>query len=138
MLNAFLKQVNEYKEFILLVATLVGGLFFVRDYFATKQEVKVLQCQAENGIVVLETRINAEKLTAQILGLKKQVGDNEYAKQLVTPGNIDQTKGFLNTINTLNQDIKKLDKDLEYQQEKQRRAEDTLKPGVCERAAVQK
>ena len=69
MLETFLKQAAQYKELILLIVAIFGGIFFIRDYFATKHEVKVLQCQAENGLTLVESRVNVEQLTKRVLAL---------------------------------------------------------------------
>ncbi|MFP3613529.1 hypothetical protein SB778_25845 [Paraburkholderia sp. SIMBA_050] len=61
-LEGFIKQVGQYKELIVIVSSLVGGVYFVRDYFATKDELKVLQCQAANGIALVQSKVQAEQI----------------------------------------------------------------------------
>ena len=76
-MNQFFEIAKQYKEMILLIASLIAGIFFVRDYFATKQEVEVLKCQAENGIALVESRINVELTTKKIISLQKEIEDQK-------------------------------------------------------------
>lgn len=126
-MNQFLEIAKQYKEITLLIASLTGGLFFVRDYFATKQEVEVLKCQADNGIALVESRINVELATKKIITLKQEI---EEQKQRLT-GKAGQEK-----VDTtpLTLEINRLKADLTNEYATQRRAAENLKPGTCERA----
>jgi hypothetical protein len=42
MLKNFLEFARTYKELVLLIVGIVAGIFFIRDYFATKDDVKIL------------------------------------------------------------------------------------------------
>ena len=77
-MKEFLEQANKYRELILLIAGIVAAVFFVRDYFATKQEVKILQCQAENGIALVESRMNAEITTKKIIRVVPSTKFNHF------------------------------------------------------------
>ncbi|WP_349572701.1 hypothetical protein [Azotobacter salinestris] len=126
-MNQFLEIAKQYKEMILLIASLTGGLFFVRDYFATKQEVEVLKCQAENGIALVESRINVELTTKKIIALQKEIEDQkERVKNKAGQAKSDTTP--------LSLEINRLKSELGNEYETQRRAAENLKPGVCERA----
>lgn len=126
-MNQFFEIAKQYKEMILLIASLIAGIFFVRDYFATKQEVEVLKCQAENGIALVESRINVELTTKKIISLQKEIEDQkERARNRTGQATSDSP--------SLSLEINRLKDELGNEYETQRRAADNLKPGACERA----
>jgi hypothetical protein len=62
----FLKPVNEYKELIALLLFFLGGAFWIFDYFATKHQVKQLQCLLNANIGFIQGRMDSGSLS-QIL-----------------------------------------------------------------------
>ena len=126
-MKVFLELLKQYKEMLLLISSLVGAVFFVRDYFATKQEVEVLKCQADNGIALVESRFNVELLTKKVIGLKQEVENQEAASK--------SRRGQAKPDTTpLSLEIDRLKVELTREYDTQRRAVDNLKPGVCEKA----
>lgn len=73
-LKRFLELFNSATAIGTVVVTLTGGLFFARDYFATKTELKVLQCRMDAGQVVAETYRRLDANYAQTADLKLMQG----------------------------------------------------------------
>jgi hypothetical protein len=74
MLDNLLGYIRTYRELAFLFTSIVGvfvsvvgGVFFVRDYFATKADVATLKCQAESSIAIIDSRINTDHLTQQLI-----------------------------------------------------------------------
>lgn len=133
--DEFLKQALQYKEFILLIVSLVAAAFFVRDYFATKQDVRVLQCQAQNSIAIVEGKVTAEALKTTILALEKQINE---ATQRKKSQKFEDTSETSDTLNTLNLELEERKNELASATSAQNIAIANLKPGVCERKAESK
>ncbi|WP_157025481.1 hypothetical protein [Paraburkholderia heleia] len=134
-LEGFLKQAAQYKEFIAIIAGLVVTAFFVRDYFATKEEVRVLQCQAENGIALVENKVNAEDSKTKILAIQRQIND---AIQRGRNQKGVAAQAASETIMTLNLDLDQLKTDLASANAAQATAISNLTPGVCDGKATSK
>jgi hypothetical protein len=129
-MQVFLANAREYKEAILLVAGLVSAGLFVRDYFATKEEVDVLKCQAENGIAIIESRMNGELLAKRVLALGIQVED---ARKRSRGGTTDSLG-----LKALQLEEDNLRKQMSKEQDTQARAGENLKPGACEKIVRKK
>lgn len=134
MLKEFLESVKNYKELVLLVVSLVIGTFAVRDYFATKEEVEILKCQADNGIAIVESRMNSDQLTKRIIAIKVEIDDAKSKLTAARVKNPDKSAGVVSLV----LEEEKLHRDLAQEQATQRRAADNLKPGVCEKAVRKK
>ena len=126
-LEGLLKAIGPYKETALLLIALVGAFVFVRDYFATKHEVRILQCQAENGIAVVESRMDEEQLSKRLLDLVTRV-DAARDGVASTPSG------------TAGQVVKQLELEIESVKRERDRAIDTrhqaarnLKAGECDK-----
>lgn len=124
MLKDFLSTINTYKELVVLVSLLVGTTLFVRDYFATKNEVGVLQCQMQNSIDILESRMNTDELTSRLMRLKAEVQEGKGKIMATTVGS--GTSEWLIAINT---EIDKLEKEISAQEALRRRAAEDVAPG---------
>lgn len=134
MLKEFLDTAKNYKELLLLVVSLVIGTFAVRDYFATKDEVEVLKCQADNGIAIVESRVNSDQITKRIIAIKVEIDDAISKLTSAKVKNPDKSAGVVSLV----LEEEKLHRDLAREQDTLRRAADNLKPGVCERAVRKK
>ncbi|MDR7009957.1 hypothetical protein [Paraburkholderia strydomiana] len=110
-------------------------MFFVRDYFATKQEVRVLQCQAQNGLALVESRVQSESLKKNILSLQHDIDDLVEKKKKLTG---QAAKSAVDAIAALNFDLKNATSDLNDERASQSKAIENLKPGVCENEVVKK
>lgn len=133
--EGFLKIASQYKEFILLVAGLVSAVFFVRDYFATKQEVRVLQCQAQNGLALVESRVQAEALKKNILSIQHDIDDLVEKKKRLSG---QALKSTADSIAALNLDLRNATADLNDEHTSQSKAIENLKPGVCDNEVSKK
>lgn len=128
MLKSFLETIRAYKELILLVVSLVGGTLFVLDYFATKKEVLVLQCQMQNGIDIIESRINSDDLTKRIVRLKIEVEDGRSELRAAR-----SDPALSELLLSLEAEIRRLEKELDGEETLRRRAADNAAPGgTCE------
>lgn len=125
----FLQTVDEYKKLILALAALASAALVVRDYFATKEEVEVLKCQAENGIAIIESRMNGELLAKRVLALGIQIEDARK-----------RSKGATDPIGlkALQLEEDNLRKQMGKEQDTQSKAGENLKPGVCEKIVRKK
>jgi hypothetical protein len=61
-LSSFLKAAGEYKEFVALVAFFMGGIFWAFAYFATKEQLKQIQCIMSANMASLQGRMNSASL----------------------------------------------------------------------------
>lgn len=134
MLKEFTEFLKTYKELILIITSIVGGAFAVRDYFATKEEVEVLKCQAENGIAIVESRMNADQLTKRIIATKKDIEDATSKLKAAKVRDPEKSAGVI----SLSLEEERLRKELSREQDTQKRAADNLKPGICEKAVKKK
>ena len=62
--NRFVTRLKEYKEFIAILVFFMGGFFWIYGFFATKDQVKVLQCLTNNNIALIECRMQKRFLFA--------------------------------------------------------------------------
>ncbi len=128
MIKEIVDLLRPYRELATIAIGIFAAFFFVRDYFATKEEVEILQCQMGNGIALVESRINAESLGKQILNIKTQM---EEAKSKLKAAKADAVETSV-TLNPLNLEVDRLTRDFENEEKKRLHAADQLKPGVCE------
>lgn len=134
MLKEFTETLKTYKELLLIIVSIVVGVFAVRDYFATKEEVEILKCQAENGIAIVESRMNADQLTKRIIAAMKDIDDATAKLKAAKLKDPERSAGIISL--TLERD--NLQRELTREQDTQKRAADNLKPGVCEKAVKKK
>ena len=66
-LSSFLKIANEYKEFVALVVFVIGGIFWAFDYFATKEQVKVLHCILNENMTFVQGKMDSASLSQLML-----------------------------------------------------------------------
>ena len=132
MIKELVAGLKEYWTLITMISTAVGAVFFVRDYFATKEEVEILKCQAQNGIAIVESRMNIDQLTKRIIAIKAEVEDTT-AKLKIKVREPEKTGGIVSL--TLEED--KLRTDLKREHERLQLSADNLKDGACA-AAVRK
>jgi len=128
VLQEGLDALKKYKELVVLVASIVGGTFVVRDYFATKEEVEILKCQAENGISYVRSRIESDQLMKMFI---------EIEKSLKVSGSGSKTK---DVSDLARQQIERdqLRARMNHEQGKQMLAEENLRPGFCEKSVRKK
>jgi hypothetical protein len=62
-LSSFLKTAGEYKEFITLVVFVMGGILWAFAYFATKQQLKAVQCVLDANVAFLQGRMDSASLS---------------------------------------------------------------------------
>ena len=134
MLKEFVEILKAYKEMFLIIASLVVGVIAIRDYFATKEEVEILKCQADNGIAIVESRINSDQLTKRIIATKRDIEEATTKLKAAKVKDPEKSEGVI----SLTLEEEKLRKDLGKEQDTQKRAADNLKPGVCEKAVKKK
>lgn len=134
MLKEFIEVIKNYKELVLLMITIISSIFIIRDYFATKEEVEILKCQADNGIAIIESRFNSEQLTRKIVSLKQDIDEalTVLNKRKILP--VKKTTGII----ALELEVEKLVRELSQEQDTQKMAAANLKPGVCEKAVRKK
>jgi hypothetical protein len=73
-LSSFLKLAGEYKEFAALIAFVVGGIFWAFAYFATKQQLKEIQCIVNANMAFVQGRMDSASLSQLMLdNLKESV-----------------------------------------------------------------
>jgi lipid A disaccharide synthetase len=63
----FITRLKEYKEFILILVFFVSGFMWIFSYFATKEQVKVLQCLTDQNIILIESRMQKKFLFDELI-----------------------------------------------------------------------
>jgi hypothetical protein len=113
----FVDLLKDYKEILGAIAAVIAGAFFVVDYFATKIEMSVLQCQTQNNISLVDSKMKSDQVARQIVSLKSQ--------PTAPPDPARQTEIELQ-IDRLRRDLASFDED-------QKAAARNLMPGACEK-----
>ena len=119
--SSFVALVKPYKELIVLIVSFLTAIFFITDYFATKQEVRVLKCKVDAGIGILENKMAADQLGRVLISLNHDLDAYEERKQ---------TK--IEALHQLKQRIQDTTKDRDAARNAQQIAENKLKSGDCE------
>jgi hypothetical protein len=75
-MKEFIEQLKQYKEFIVIIVAIVSGIFFVLNYFATKEaldqtERKLDQMQVERNCR-LDKRVAVAEASAAIAALERE------------------------------------------------------------------
>jgi hypothetical protein len=131
MLKSFLEVIGTYKELLLLIVTVMGGILFVLDYFATKEEVEVLKCQVENGIAIMESRMNGERLVQDLIERQKAIEEGKSRQKAARADTPEDSQWLI----AQNLEVEQLKNELEAERSVRRHAAENLKPGMCESAA---
>jgi hypothetical protein len=63
VLSSFLKAAGEYKEFAALVAFAMAGIFWAFAYFATKAQLKQVQCIMSANMAFIQGRMDSASLS---------------------------------------------------------------------------
>jgi hypothetical protein len=134
MFKEFVDTLKTYKELVLILMGLVVAAVTVRDYFATKEEVEILKCQAENGIAIVESRMNSDQLTKRIIAIKVEIDDAKTKLANAKVKNPEKSAGVV----SLALEEQRSHQDLAREHETLKRAAENLKPGVCEKAVRRK
>jgi hypothetical protein len=58
-----LQKLGEYKEFIALLAFFLGGVFWIFAYFATKEQLKSIQCLMNANLTAIQGRMDYASLS---------------------------------------------------------------------------
>jgi hypothetical protein len=66
-LASFLKAAGAYKEFVALVVFFLGGVFWAFAYFATKQQLKEVQCIMNANMAFVQSRMDSASLSQLML-----------------------------------------------------------------------
>ena len=118
MLKKFVELLRQYKEILGAIVALVAGVFFVTDYFATKTELAILQCQMQNSIDLVDNNMKADQLARRIISLK-----SEASAQPSPAGKKAE----------IDLEIERLDRELAQADERRMSASRNLGPGACEK-----
>jgi hypothetical protein len=118
MLKQFVHTLKDYKEVLGAVIAIVGGVLLIMDYFATKIEVSILQCQMQSNISLVDSRMQGDQLARQIISLKTQ-------SARISADRVRQSEIEL--------EIDKLRRDLVTVEDNGRTAAKNLQPGACEK-----
>lgn len=80
----FIARLKEYKEFIVILVFFVSGFMWIFSYFATKDQVRVLQCLTNHNIILIESRMQKkflfDELTQKGMELEKLVPQVDISK----------------------------------------------------------
>lgn len=66
-LSLFVKKVGEYKEFVALVVFFLGGIFWAFAYFATKAQLKEIQCIMNANMNFIQGKMDSSSLSQLML-----------------------------------------------------------------------
>lgn len=123
--SKFLGLIKPYQELVMIVTALIGTAFFIKDYFATKDEVRILRCKSDNSVAAVEHRMNAEMHSTAWIDLIAQKDNAEKAGATQT------------AILILQERIKEKEQERKNAREYQKSAEDRKNSG-CESLAREK
>lgn len=117
-MEKLVELIKQYKEVLGAIAAIVTGAFLVTDYFATKVELAVLQCQVQNTIAQTDSQMKIDQLSRRIISL-------EAERSSQTPSTEKKTE--------LDLEIKKLNAELLDEYGRKKTATNSLAPGACEK-----
>lgn len=117
-MEKLVELIKQYKEILGAIVAIMAGAFFVTDYFATKVELSVLQCQMQNTIAQTDSQMKIDQLSRRIISL-----ETERSSQ--TPSAEKKTE--------LDLEIKKLNAELSDEYGRKKAATNSLAPGACEK-----
>lgn len=117
-MEKLVELIKQYKEVLGALAAIVGGAFFVTDYFATKVELSVLQCQMQNTIAQTDSQMKVDQISRRIISL-----ESERSSRSSVPKKSAE----------LELEIKKLNSELTDEYGRKKTASSNLAPGACEK-----
>jgi hypothetical protein len=124
-IEEFVKFVKNYRELLGLIACAVVGVIFIRDYFATKEEVEILKCQAVNGISIVESRMKTEQLAKRVIAIRLDLDDQ---KRRPVPKKPD-----IASLKQLELEEADLKDEIAQSKAREKKAGENLQPGACEK-----
>lgn len=117
-MDRLVELIKQYKEILGAIAAVVAGTFFVTDYFATKAELSILQCQMQNTIAQTDSQMKIDQLSRRIISL-------EAERSSPTPVGEKKTE--------LDLEVKKLNAELTDEYGRKKSATSNLALGACEK-----
>jgi len=117
MLKEFVEFLKQYKEIVLAIGVIGGGILFVRDYFATRTEVSKIECRQQLQLNKLRADFNTDKIGQEILDLQDLRPDEQ---------------GSGKTNSSLELEIKNKERELAAQQAKSGELEAALIENSCD------
>jgi hypothetical protein len=61
--SGFIAKLGEYKEFLALLIFFLGGVFWIFAYFATKEQLKTVQCLMNSNFAVIQGKLDSSSLS---------------------------------------------------------------------------
>jgi hypothetical protein len=95
-----LKTLGEYKELIAVIVFFITGCLWLFGYFATKQQLKTLQCLMNTNMAIIQGKMDSASLS-QLMVQNLQESMSLEGKQNLTPAEMlkqSQLKTGLNDI----------------------------------------
>lgn len=134
-MEAFIKLIAPYKEFILIIIAAMGGVFFVRDYFATKEDVRILKCQMQNEVALTDSKIAVDGFRKSIISLEQQIEESiDKNKKLKGPA----AKAADQVTAALKLDLDTAKSQLNQAYATHDKSNEILMNGACEKEVVKK
>jgi hypothetical protein len=128
------KKLGAYKEIIGATIVIGGTAFGVLDYFATKREVRLLECRQTAQITSMQSEQKVRELTAAYLAAKLQALDlHDQENQKVERPIADLRRIQMAAI-AKEKEADDLAKERDAETAAQREQHEYLKPGKCEKA----
>lgn len=80
-LAQLLEVFKKFRELVIALGVVVSALVFVRDYFATRIEVEVLRCQMDAGRMLIQARLDTEKISKELVDILDKLQNPDYSAQ---------------------------------------------------------
>jgi hypothetical protein len=119
--SEFVGWMKAYKELLLAAGAIVGSVFLVLDYFATKSEVEILKCQLRAEVELTDSRVRIAESTSKLAAMKQ-----------------NQAKHAASKASRLSESDAKLDLEIDRekttlrsQMDREEKAEAKLRSGAC-------
>jgi hypothetical protein len=139
-MKEFLEQVKQYKEFIFIIVAIVSGVFFVMNYFATKEALNQTErkldklqverdCRLDKRVAVAEASAAIAALERdQIEKMREKIEIEQAASKSKNP--LDQQIAEMR-LQKITVGINQLERDLDRHRDERSIATDILVKNAC-------
>ena len=71
--SSYLLRLKEYKEFIAIILFFMGGVIWITGFFATRNQVEIMECLLHNKISLVESKVTMLILPTELARMKSEL-----------------------------------------------------------------